>query len=106
MIPEEAFKREINKYDILFLCKTCLRRQNINNVSHPNGYLSNFAFRNKMTKKSRSAGAWEGEGSSLLPQQSSMGPFKNDVTKVGGEGYPKLLTKSDIGGGEYMQTVA
>ena len=28
-----------------------------------------------------------------------MGKFKNDVTGVGGRGYPKLVTKSDIGGG-------
>ena len=26
-----------------------------------------------------------------------MGPFKNDVTRVRGMGYPKLLTESDIG---------
>ena len=57
MMPEEAFKREINKYDILFLCKTWLRRENINNVSHPNDYLSNFIFRNKMRKNGRPAGA-------------------------------------------------
>ena len=27
-----------------------------------------------------------------------MRPFKNDVMEVGGRGYPKLVTKSDIGG--------
>ena len=34
-----------------------------------------------------------------------MGPFKNDVTRVRGMGYPKLLTESDIGGEGYMQLV-
>ena len=38
-MSNEAFKGEINKYDILFLRETCLRRSNINNLSHPNGYL-------------------------------------------------------------------
>ena len=50
-MSNEAFKRDIIKYDILFLCETWLRRENINNLSHPNGYLCNFAFRNKKRKK-------------------------------------------------------
>ena len=41
-MPDEAFKGEINKYDILFLCETWLRRENINNLSHPKGNLCNF----------------------------------------------------------------
>ena len=30
--------------------------------------------------------------------QVALGAIKNDVTRVGGRGYPKLMTKSDIGG--------
>ena len=30
-MSNEAFKGEINKYDILFLCETWLRRENIKN---------------------------------------------------------------------------
>ena len=33
-----------------------------------------------------------------------MGKFKNDVTGVGGRGYPKLVTKSDIGGGVHTNS--
>ena len=50
-ISDKVFKGEINKYDILFLCETWLRRENINNLRHPNGYLRYFAFRNKRRKK-------------------------------------------------------
>ena len=50
-MSDEAFKGGINRYDILFLCETCLRRLNINNLSHPNGFLCNFVFRNKRRKK-------------------------------------------------------
>ena len=35
---------------------------------------------------------------SILRIQKRSG-FKNDVTRVGGEGYPKLVTESDMGGG-------
>ena len=37
-----------------------------------------------------------------------MGPFKNDVTRVRGMGYPKLLTESDIGdgGGVYIHAIS
>ena len=55
-MSDEAFKGEINKYDILFLCETWLRRENINNLRHPNGYLRYFAFRNKRRKKGRPSG--------------------------------------------------
>ena len=34
-MSDEAFKGEINKCDILFLCEAWLRRENINNLSHP-----------------------------------------------------------------------
>ena len=36
-----------------------------------------------------------------------MGPFKNEVTRVRRDerGYPKLVTKNDIKGGEYKQIV-
>ena len=37
--------------------------------------------------------------------QVALGAIKNDVTRVGGRGYPKLMTKSDIGGVAYMQIV-
>ena len=33
-----------------------------------------------------------------------MGKFKNDVTGVGGRGYPKLVTKSDIGEGVHTNS--
>ena len=46
-MSDKAFKGEINKHDILFLCKTRLRRENTNNLRHPNQYLCNFVFRNK-----------------------------------------------------------
>ena len=50
-MSDEAFKGEINKYDILFLCETWLCSENINNFRHPNGYLCNFVFTNKRRKK-------------------------------------------------------
>ena len=31
------------------------------------------------------------------PIKNQKGPFKNDVTKLAEEGYPKLVTKSDVG---------
>ena len=34
-MSNEAFKREVSKCDILFLCETWLHRKNINNSSHP-----------------------------------------------------------------------
>ena len=58
-MPDEAIKGEINKYDILFLCETWLRRENMNNLRHPNGYRSRKGrpsggvlvyFRNKLNK--------------------------------------------------------
>ena len=52
-MSDEAFKGEINKYDILFLCEACLRKENINNLRHPNGHLCNFVFRNKRREKDR-----------------------------------------------------
>ena len=61
-ISDKVFKREINKYDILFLCETWLRRENINNLRHPNGYLRYFAFRNKRRKKGRPSGEAGGGG--------------------------------------------
>ena len=57
-MSDEAFKGEINKYDILFLCETWLRRENINNLRHPNEYLCNFVFRNKRRKKGRPSGGF------------------------------------------------
>lgn len=48
-----VFKRERNKHDILFLCETWLHKENINDLSHPNGYLRNFVFENKRRKKGR-----------------------------------------------------
>ena len=38
-MSDEACKRGINKYDILFLTETWLRRDYINNLRYPNGYL-------------------------------------------------------------------
>ena len=35
-ISDAAFKGQINKYDILFLFETWLRREIINNLRHPN----------------------------------------------------------------------
>ena len=52
-MSDEAFKGKINKYNILLLCETWLRRENINNLRHPNEYLCNFVFRNKRRKKGR-----------------------------------------------------
>ena len=66
-MSDEAFKGEINKYDILFLCETWPLRENINNLSHPNEYLCNFVFRNKRRKNGYPSGE-EGGRSSLLPQ--------------------------------------
>ena len=57
-MSDEAFKGEINKNDILFLCETWLRRENINKLKHPNGYLCNFVFRNKRRKKGRPSGGF------------------------------------------------
>ena len=61
-MSDEAFKGEINKYDIPFLCEAWQRRENINNLSHPNGYLCNFVFRNKRRKKGCRSGRWGGRG--------------------------------------------
>ena len=36
--------------------ETWLRIENINNLRHPNGYLCNFAFKNKRRKKGRPSG--------------------------------------------------
>ena len=55
-LSDEAFKREIDEYDILFLCKTWLHKENINNLSHSDGYLCNFVFKNKRRKKGRPLG--------------------------------------------------
>ena len=52
----EAFKRQIYKHDTLFLCEAWLHKENINNLSHPNGYLCNFLFGNKRRKKSHPSG--------------------------------------------------
>ena len=52
-MSDEAFKGEINKYDRL-------RRENINNLNHPNRYLCNFVFRNKRTKKAAHHGRGRG----------------------------------------------
>ena len=57
-MSDEAFKGEINKYDILFLCETWLHRKNINNLMHLSGYLCNFVFRNKRRKKGRPSGGF------------------------------------------------
>ena len=62
-MSDEAFKGEINKYDILFLCETWLRRENINNLRHPNGYLCKFVLAIKREKR---PSIWW--GSSLIPQ--------------------------------------
>ena len=58
-MSDEAFKGEINKYDILFLCETQLRRENINNLRHPDEYLRNIVFRKKRRKKGRSSGGFQ-----------------------------------------------
>ena len=55
-LSDEAFKREIDEYDILFLCETWLHKENINNLSHSDGYLCNFVFKNKRRKKGRPLG--------------------------------------------------
>ena len=36
----------------------------------------------------------------MIQLRKSKGLLKNDVTKIGGGGYPKLVTKSEIGGTE------
>ena len=36
----------------------------------------------------------------MIQLRKSKGLLKNDVTKIGGGGYPKLVTKSEIGGNE------
>ena len=41
-----------------------LRRENINNLRHPNGYLRNFVLRNKRRKKDHPSG---GEGVCITP---------------------------------------
>ena len=55
-MSDKVFKGEINKYDILILCETWLRRENINNLRYPNEYLHNIVFRNKRREKGRSSG--------------------------------------------------
>ena len=42
---------------------------------------------------------------SIYLRRDSLEPFKNDVTRVGGRGYQKLVTKNDIGGGGVLQIV-
>ena len=37
--------------------------------------------------------------------QEALGAIKNDVTRGGGKGYPKLVTKSVLAGVGYMQLV-
>ena len=61
-MSDESFKWEINnKYDILLLCETWLRRENINNLRHPNGYLYKFVFKIKGEKKAvHEEGEWVG----------------------------------------------
>ena len=54
-MSDEAFKVEINKYNILFLCEAWLRKENINNLRHPNGHLCNFVVRHKWREKDRSS---------------------------------------------------
>ena len=68
-MSDEAFKVKINKYNILLLCETWLRRENINNLRHPNEYLCNFVFRNKRRKKGR-------------PSQGVLVYFCNELNKV------------------------
>ena len=68
-MSDEAFRRKINKNDILFLCETWLRRENITNLKHPNGYLCNFIFRNKRRKKG-------------LPFGGVLVYFRNELNKV------------------------
>ena len=70
-MSDEAFRGEINKYDILFLCETWLSVKNINNLRHPNGCLCNFVFRNKSRKK---GGPWKGGGGLVY--------FRNKLKKV------------------------
>ena len=36
----------------------------------------------------------------MIQLRKSKGLLKNDFTKIGGGGYPKLVTKSEIGGNE------
>ena len=69
MMSDEAFKGKINKYNILLLCETWPRRENINNLRHPNEYLCNFVFRNKRRKKGR-------------PSQGVLVYFSNELNKV------------------------
>ena len=38
------------------LCETWLHKENIDNLSHPNGYLCNFVLRNKMRKEGHPSG--------------------------------------------------
>ena len=70
-MSDEACKRGINKYDILFLTETWLRRDYINNLRYPNGYLF-------LEIKGEKEAVHQG-GSSLL-QQSSL--FRNELSKV------------------------
>ena len=50
-----------DKYDILLLCETWLRRENTNNLRHPNGYLYKFVSKIRGEKKAvHQEGAWVG----------------------------------------------
>ena len=74
-MSDEAFKEEINKHDILFLCETWLCRENINNFRHPNGCLCNFVFTNKRRKKGHPSVGVGGRGVVLVY-------FRNELNKV------------------------
>ena len=50
-VTDEAFKRQIYKHDILLLYDTWLRKEIINNLSHPNGYLCRFVVKIKRLRK-------------------------------------------------------
>ena len=56
------------------MCETWLRRENINNLKHPNGYLCKFAFRYKRRKKGRPS--WGGGRWGVLVC------FRNELNKV------------------------
>ena len=57
-MSDEAFKGEINKYDILFLCETWLRREIINNVSFQIDISVTLFFEIKGEKKGRPSGGF------------------------------------------------
>ena len=79
-ISDEALKRAIYKHGILLSYDTWLKKENINDLSHQNGYLCKFALRNKTAKKGC----------------SSLGGFQGTSAVNSTKNYPYLINQFQI----------